>query len=114
MAALPAIPALPGAAMKDRIGTNIRILMTARGTDARHLASMLHWSESALSRRLSGKTDLAAHELAMIADALEVEPGVFFLAPEDLVRSRCFSLVPAVGGQLEFNLGEPPQLSVAV
>lgn len=47
------------------------------------------WSESMVSRRLRGKTEIAAWEIARIADWLDVEPGVILQVPNDeIVRSR--------------------------
>lgn len=73
-----------------RIRRNLRVLLRWRDMTARDFAARLGWDESMLSRRLGGKTAITATEVGKFAEVLEVEPGVFYKDPDDLISSRCY------------------------
>lgn len=70
-------------------------------------------AESMLYRRLSGDTTITIDELEGFAKFLGVEPGVFFLTTDELVRNRCSipTLVPSPEGQMELPLGDRADLA---
>ena len=90
----------------------VRTVMQYRGKKVTDLARVLYLSHGQISQRLSGKVQFRADELIALGRYLDVEPGVFFLTPQELLRSRCFASLPAVPGQMTLALGvERPQLT---
>lgn len=88
MAAKTATVTDPAKAMRERIGTNIRLLLLARGKSTQDLWEAMGWSESTCSRRLSGVTKIPSEELAEVATFLRVGPGDLYRPTEELLASE--------------------------
>jgi len=89
----------------------IHALMGANRVTQTALASYLRMGQPELSKRLKGKHPFTEDHLALIADYFGVEVSDLYHPETVLLRSRCFSLVPEVGGQLELCFLPEPALA---
>ncbi len=81
-------------ALNQEVGSNVHALMAKRGVKGTEIAKLLGLEPQSLSARLHGKTPFKAHELAAIADRLQVEPGILFSkVPRILVVSNAQDVV---------------------
>lgn len=91
----------------------IHALMGANHVSQTDLSRFLGIGQGQLSKRLKGTLNFDEDELAKVATYFSVElPDLW--QPDRVLRSRCFSLVPPIDGQMEFSFLDPPPLSVAV
>jgi transcriptional regulator with XRE-family HTH domain len=72
--------------INERVRTNVRLLKSLRRLSDTGLAERGGFtSRQVISNRLSGRTELAAEDLARLAAALRVEPHVLLLEPVDIM-----------------------------
>lgn len=104
--AVESLPLEAGIQVRQQMGRVVRMVMKARSVTGKELARLLHLSEAAVSDRLAGRIAFRADELKLLAQSLDVEPGVFFSDPESLLSTniRWYSDTPV----LEAIEGEGP------
>lgn len=62
----------------ERIAGNVRAEVARRRVTQEQLADVLRLTQQGVSRRMTGQVAFDATELALLGQALGVEPGVFF------------------------------------
>ncbi len=75
--------------LQGLISEEIRVLLIRRRMTARQLADRIGWSESQMSRKLTGRAGLTVHELERIAQGLSVPVADLLPRSGDGVNSRC-------------------------
>lgn len=112
-----------GELTESNIRRNIRVLLTHRQITAAQLAARIPMGESSMSELLTGNRRIKVHDLARIAQALDVTAATLLQDPTDLISSRChLEGLPTPPRQQEFPGMEreptpppiPRQLAVAV
>lgn len=98
---------------KDTFGARLALIRQEKGWNIREAALACgqkpqNWSNWEAGASCRKREDVAR----AISDATNCD-YVWLLAGGPL-RSRCFSLVPPIDGQMEFSFLDPPPLSVAV
>lgn len=88
-----------------QIGRVVKLLGKATGWPMTRLAKEIGWSYAALNSRLAGETQFTAAEIQRLATHFDVDPGVFFRPPLDLVApatvpGAALGLVPSTKYQL--------------
>lgn len=71
-----------------RLGRVVKVLGKAAGVPMTRVAQDLGLSYTGLNARLAGDTSFSAAEVRALAEYFEVDPGVFFEDPVDLVSGR--------------------------
>jgi len=66
---------------RERIASNVRAEVARKGVPQSALASALEMNQAGVSRRLSGRIDFSATELAVLARLLQVSVAAFYSAP---------------------------------
>lgn len=68
-------------AERRRIAANVRAEVARRGVSQSALAELLGMNQAGISRRLSGRIDFSASEIAALAEYLSVPVNAFFNTP---------------------------------
>lgn len=71
-----------------RVGRVVKVLGKAAGVPMTQVAKDLGLSYTGLNARLAGDTSFSAAEVRVLAEYFEVDPGVFFEDPVELVSGR--------------------------
>lgn len=115
MASIEQAPQEPD--LQTNVSRIVRALMGSRGMKQGDLAGILHVSRSGVTEKLSGRRKWSVDDLDAMGRFFDVSPATFFEEPEALFRSRCFSLVPPIAGQIELDFegaeGPPPLARVS-
>jgi len=96
---------------RSNIPTAVRTFMASRGISRATVMAATGMSKQTLSERLAGKSPWKDYEIISLAWLFEVEPGVLFLPPGELLRNRCFSIVPVENHQMELSFLPDPNLT---
>jgi transcriptional regulator with XRE-family HTH domain len=76
-----------------RVAEEVRAWLGRRNLSARQAAIRLGWSQTYLSRRITGDVPFDVGDLGRLASLLEIDPAAFFSEPAD-IRRRSVALVP--------------------
>lgn len=77
--------------LTENVSRVIKILLARDGLSQTDLAEILDYNASTITRGLNGERKWSADDIQHLAEAFEVDPGLFFQAPGTLVRSKWFS-----------------------
>ena len=69
-----------------KVPTMVRVLMAARDKSLNDVAKALGVTKSSASERLTGKTRISADEIEVLAAYFEVDAGIFFKTPEEVIE----------------------------
>jgi transcriptional regulator with XRE-family HTH domain len=102
------------AQVERNLGRTVRLLLGYRETTVPQLADRIGLHPQSLRDRLNGKCRFTVADIADIAHALDIPHEWLFVEdPDELLRSRCFSIVDPGAGQLELPLDvRPPALTL--
>ena len=71
---------------RTRIGETMKRLLQLADISTQTAADAIGKSPQQMYQRLNGKCDIAAHELVILAELMDIEPAAFFRDPDDLLR----------------------------
>lgn len=77
----------------QRVGRIVKILLAKDDRRQMDVGELLGMDSGTISRALSGKRKWTLSEIESLAAFFDVSVSVFFEEPEDLVRSRCCSVI---------------------
>lgn len=76
--------------LTENVSRVVKILLARDGLTQTDLAGILDYNASTITRGMKGERKWSAEDIQHLAEAFEVNPGIFYEEPGSLVRNRWF------------------------